>query len=68
MKKLVIERLLIVSAISLALGACSAKGGGRARYNETIDWNKVQRIDAAALTSNVKVIWVNPPQKKNKEN
>jgi outer membrane murein-binding lipoprotein Lpp len=58
---------LSVIIASLSLAGCASKGESRARANDKIDWSKVQHVDAVALDSGVKVIWVNPPYKKPKK-
>jgi len=55
---------LMVVVATLSLAGCASTGESRARANEKIDWTKMQYIDKAALDGNVKVIWVNPPQKR----
>jgi len=59
---------LVAIVLSLSLVGCASTGESRARANAKIDWTKMQYIDKAALDGNVKVIWVNPPQKKPQNN
>ncbi len=58
----IIKLALVI--VSFSLASCASDGKSRDRANQKIDWTKMQLIDSAAIDSGVKVIWVNPPQRK----
>jgi len=55
---------LVVVTLCLSIVGCASSGEARKRANQKIDWNKMQQIDSIAYATGVRVIWVNPPQKK----